>query len=142
MDPGSIVALIGSSANIAKLAFTTIQDLQKIQTTYRDAEYTARGLLTKLGVVSFSLGSLELWGRSISISHQAASDLLLQLELSIQECTRVVTGIVSKLQPPTGEFRARDRARFAWERSTLKECESELDSQMQALQLLLQVAEL
>ena len=142
MEPASIVGLISASAALAKLAFLGIRELQMAHETYRDTEYSVDGVLSKLSVLRFSLGNLEIWGRSIS-SDEAAADLLIQLEVSITECTRVMTGIIAKLKPPPQEgFTFRDKARFTWNKSTLKECESELDSQMQAMQLLLQVAEL
>jgi hypothetical protein len=141
MDPASIVSIVGASLGIAKTAISSIQHLYELKETYAYIDLSIAGLLFKLQSITFSLITLEKWAQNTS-SRGGNAELLQQLGLSIQSCNSVIACIDVKVKDVAAKADAWNKIKHLWNEDVVRGFERDLDSQISALQLLLQTAQL
>jgi hypothetical protein len=140
MDPGSITALVGTCANLAKLTYTGLQSAYTAQQQYINIQSSVTSLLNKLNSISFSLSLLETWIVNAEDA-KSGSTLRKHLKGAITSCEFVIVGINAKVRQSENLSTA-DKIKVLWNSDVVKAFEGDLDSQIQALTLLLHTMQL
>jgi hypothetical protein len=140
MDPASITALVGACANLAKLTYTGLQSAYNAQQQYTNIQSSVTSLLNKLNSISFSLSLLETWSVNAEDA-RSSSTLRTHLKSAIASCEIVIAGVNAKVKQSENLSTA-DKVRVLWNSDVIKAFEGDLDSQIQALTLLLHTVQL
>jgi hypothetical protein len=142
MDPLSILSIVGTSLSIAKVTITSIQHLYELKEKYSYVDLSVSGLLFKLQTITYSLATLERWAQDRGGTQHSNHDLVVQLEISIQSCTSVISCIDLKVKDASGKASVWEKIKHVWNEEVICGFERDLDSQMNALQLLISTAQL
>jgi hypothetical protein len=137
MDPATIISLVGGCISLAKITVTTIHSAYELKDKFDNVEYSVQGLISKLNSIQFSLSMIENWARHGEGRKANNPELFAHLESSIRSCTVVISGINAKVSQKDDKPGVKDRLRFVWNDSLVKGFESDLDSQISAIQFLL-----
>jgi hypothetical protein len=140
MDPASITALVGACANLAKLTYTGLHSAYNAQQQYTNIQSSVTSLLNKLNSISFSLSLLETWSVNAE-SSRSGSTLRTHLKSAIASCEFVISGINAKGKQ-SENLSTSDKIKVLWNSDVIKAFEGDLDSQIQALTLLLHTVQL
>jgi hypothetical protein len=141
MDPVTILSTIGTCMSIAKLTVSGLHSLCELKQKYDDVDLSVNGIVFKLQSIEFSLSLLENWARD-GKGRDADAKLVKQLELSIQSCVAVISGIHTKATAGAEATGMKDKLRFLWNENTVRDFERDLDSQITAFNFLLTTTQL
>lgn len=140
MDPASFTAVFGACASLTKLTCAGLQSAYNVQQQYTNLQSSVTSLLSKLNSVSFSLSLLETWSLNSQVAESSPA-LQTHLKAAVTSCNFVISGINAKLKH-SEDLSVADKLRVLWNNDVIKAFDSDLDSQIQALTLLLHTAHL
>ncbi|KAM0317878.1 hypothetical protein ACHAO8_002132 [Botrytis cinerea] len=140
MDPVSIFGLTGSVLTAGKVVMNLIASLNTLKSKYESADLMAILLIGQLTTIKTALNEVSNWIATSLHGFDKHDQLIINLESSLESChvfilmldNRIIqldrTGIDRKLKRKT---------KLHWNESEIKELNSHLNSQVNALHLLL-----
>jgi hypothetical protein len=143
MDPASTISLVGTCLRLCQTTIGSIKATCEIKEAYDRAPTSINGLLSKVNAIVFCLVELETWVQRVEEDYTTADSersLLHHLREIAKSCTVVIEGIRAKVPDLVRRARRRERLRFLWNEDTLKSYQQDLDSQINALRLLLETS--
>lgn len=140
MEPVTIVSLISACMGVTKGAIDAIQGLDRARQIYGDAKATMKAIEAKLGTLDFALMMLKAWSEQLA-ARPLFPGFLDQLSVQIRGCLKVISAVRTKVETKD-DLGKKEKGRFVWNQSRIRDLERDLDSQVQALQMLLVVSQL
>jgi subtilase family serine protease len=125
---------------VVKLTFTGLQRAYNVQQQYTNIQSIVTSLLGKLNSNLFSLSLLETWSSNAETAKSSPA-LVSHLKGTITSCEFVIAGINAKVKQ-SANLSVSDKVKVLWNSDVMKAFESDLDSQIQALTLLLHIVQL
>ena len=142
MDPFTIVGLVASCLSIADKTTKAIHGGWELFTKYRDAKLSISTLLGRLETVTSALAALKgLVDYCIDNQGVAAAELLQSLERAVRGCHVVLAGL-RELVEGLKQVKAMDKFKLLWNESTIQIQADNLDSQVNALNLVLNIMQM
>lgn len=149
MDPVSAFGIVTGAIQTVQIIGATLQGLRTLQGKYADADSTIHALIVQLLTIKHALGQLHEWAkyRAETSEHPDYLDGLdiavdgcrMTMELLSEEIAKLTDAIISSEEPP--RFGVRARLRVVWNEPLMKDHEQRLQSQVLALNFLLQVCQ-
>lgn len=136
MDPITILSTIGTCMTVAKVTISGLQSLCELKTKYENVNINVRGIVSKVKTVQFALSRLENLAR-FGDGRDTDTELVDQLEASIQSCVIVMSSIHTEVSVDTNSPRLKDKFKYLWKENTVKDFDKGLDGLMLALQFLI-----
>lgn len=138
MDPATVISLVGSGLAVAG---KTLKNLHELSDKFKNAEQSVQVLIAKLSTLGAALTQLQILLLSENTSRFTTPQLQSDLVSAMRPCTVVMNAIDRHVcQMKTGWLKG--RLRYLWDEEIIKEHGTHLDSQISALNLLLQVIQL
>ncbi|KAF2795033.1 hypothetical protein K505DRAFT_416711 [Melanomma pulvis-pyrius CBS 109.77] len=138
MEAVSIIALVGSGLAVATKTLKALNDLSQKNT---NVEQSTQLLISKLSTVRAALSQLQALLQSDRAERFITPQLQSDLSSAMYPCT-VVMGAIHQHVRQIQEGWLKGRIRYLWDEKTISEHSVHLDSQISALNLLLQVIQL
>ena len=141
MDPTSTISLVGTCLRLCQITIRSIKAAYEIKDAYNKAPKSINGLLSKVNAIVYCLQGLETWVQKVGEDYtntDSECSLLHHFREMVKSCTVVIEDIRAKVPDLMRRARKRDRLRFLWNEDTLKSYQQDLDSQINALRLLLE----
>jgi uncharacterized protein YukE len=140
-DPFTILGGVGAAAGIIVTITKTIKGLSDLQAKYAEAETSIRQLIRQLIAIKAALREIQDWiGLSLSGSWRER-DLVDAFSTALEGCKEAMEAMCDEVSRLVQDALAGDRrlmrARYVWNEEGMKDHQDRLDSQVQALQLLL-----
>ncbi|TGO22441.1 hypothetical protein BPAE_0168g00120 [Botrytis paeoniae] len=141
MDPVSVIGLTGSLLSIGKIITKSIRSLTTLQSKYKDASLMVSLLIGQLTTIRAALSEVSDWIttslRGIVEHEQLVDDLKVSLG-SILMLISILDDRISQLdRNDLGDLNLRGKIKFLWDENEMGELDSYLNSQINALTLLL-----
>jgi DNA-directed RNA polymerase specialized sigma subunit len=141
VDPLSIIGGVGAAAGIIVTITKTVKHLNDLQTKYKDAEMSITQLMRQLLSIKASLIQIQEWTELNLSRSPREKELVDAFGISFEGCKEAMDAMaeeVAKLVQDgiNGDMRTM-RTRYLWNEDTMKDHQGRLESQVQALQLLL-----
>jgi hypothetical protein len=140
MDPLTILGGVGAAAGIIATITKTIKGLSDLQTKYTNADMSIRQLMRQLMVIKASLIQIQDWTENLRSSPRER-ELVEAFTISLDGCQEAMEAMCEEVTKLVQDAMAGDRrmmrARYVWNEETMRDHQGRLDSQVQALQLLL-----
>ncbi|KAE9373187.1 hypothetical protein N431DRAFT_455978 [Stipitochalara longipes BDJ] len=138
MDPATVIAMVGSGLTIAT---KTLKTLNEICDKLKNVGQNVQLIVAKLSSIRAALIQLQILVKDGSTMRFMTPQLRADLVSAINPCTIVMKGIEQHISLVNkGWFNG--KARYFWDEGIINEQSGHLDSQVQALSLLLQVIQL
>ena len=137
-----MISAITTCMSLTKVTVSSLQSMWVLKQKYDQVDVSITGIVSKLRIIDFSLAALEIWAHDKEGRKEANAGLVHQLESSIQACVAVVSGINAKVISGAETPGMREKLKFLWGETSIRNYERDLHSQMVALQLLLATAQL
>lgn len=140
-DPLSILGGVGAAAGIIATITKTVKNLSDLQTKYSEAEMSIRQLMRQLMAIKASLSQIQDWTELNLSRSPRERELVEAFNISFDGCKEAMNAMADEVAVLAQDALAGDRrlmrARYVWNEESMKDHQERLDSQVQALQLLL-----
>ena len=140
MDPLSLIGGVAAIGGIVAAITKTIQNLSDARGKFVGADLTIQSLVYELTTVNFALNQIQKWARNHVPSSPTQRELVQGFKVSLEGCRLAVDIMaeeVALLVTKNPFFRS---ASIVWNDASMKDHQHRLQSQVAALQLLLQAA--
>jgi hypothetical protein len=141
MDPVSVIGLVGTCMTITVRTTTVVSELHTLKTKYKNLEQSVGLFVVQISALRSAATRLSVWIQDSSDT--LSKDEQLDLHHSLAACETLIEllhGYVSKVSK--AKFSFVSRTKYLWDESTIRECQSVLGSQVQALGFHLQILQL
>lgn len=138
MDPASVLALVASGLTVTT---KTLKNLNEVAHHWKGTEQSVQLLAAKLSTVRAALSQLQM----LFDTQQGIDRLTPQLETDLTSAMLPCTIIINAIDRQVCQLRAgwlKGRLRYLFDEGLIKEHSVHLDSQITALNLLLQVIQM
>jgi hypothetical protein len=140
-DPLTILGGVGAAGGIIVTITKIIKGLSDLQSKYTDAEISIRSLIKQLMTIKAALRSIQDWIEMSLSGSLKERDLVEAFSTSLEGCKEAMEAMGDEVTRLVQDALAGDkrmmRARYVWNEESMKDYQARLDSQVQALQLLL-----
>ena len=134
---GGVSSILQIISSVTKLA----KSLNEVRESYNNVALNITLVASKLSTIRLALEALHKWRASDTVETEASIQLDEDLGLSLSCCAILITVIEGKLAESgyTPGLTLRHKMKYVWLEDILKEYVSNLEGQVQALQLLLTI---
>lgn len=140
-DPFTILGGVGAAAGIIVTITKTIKGLSDLQSKYSEAETSIRQLIRQLMAIKAALRQIQDWIELSLSSSLRERDMVEAFNTSLEGCKEAMEAMGEEVTRLVQAALAGDkrsmRVRYVWNEESMKDHQDRLDSQVQALQLLL-----
>lgn len=141
MDPLTIIGGVGAAAGIIATITKTVKGLSDLQSKYSEAETSVRQLIRQLTAIKASLIQIRDWTELNLHGSPREKELVDAFQIALEGCQEAMEKMADEVAKLVQDALAGDRrtmrARYVWNEESMKDHQDRLDSQVQALQLLL-----
>ncbi|KAF2105881.1 hypothetical protein BDV96DRAFT_355255 [Lophiotrema nucula] len=137
MDGVSTAALIGSALAAATKSVKTLKELSE---KYKNANQSIQLLIARLSTLRAALAQLHAFFASEGAARVGTLQLQSDIEAAIRPCNAIIVVLGNSIEQAQSGWLS-GRLRYLWDESAIKEHSIHLDSQVAALNLLLQVVQ-
>lgn len=134
---GGVAAGAGIIVTITKL----VKGLSDLQSKYKEAENSIRLLIRQLTSMKASLIQISDWTQLNLAGSPREDELVEAFKIALDGCQEAMQSMADEVAKLVQDAIAGDsrtmRARYVWNEESMKDHQARLDSQVQALQLLL-----
>jgi hypothetical protein len=134
---GGVAAAAGIIVTITKL----VRGLSDLQSKYSDAENSIRLLIRQLTSMKTSLIQISGWTQLNLAGSPREYEIVEAFKISLEGCQEAMQSMADEVAKLVQDAIAGDsrtmRTRYVWNEENMKDHQARLDSQVQALQLLL-----
>ena len=140
-DPLAIVGGVASILQIITSVTKLAKNLNEVRESYDNVALNITLVTSKLSTIRLALEALHSWRASDTVETEASMQLDKDLGLSLSCCAILITVIDGKLAESgyTPGLKVKHKIKYLWLEDILKEYVSNLEGQVQALQLLLTI---
>ncbi|KAF7922085.1 uncharacterized protein EAE98_008296 [Botrytis deweyae] len=140
MDPVSIITLTGSVFSTGKVITSLITSLVTLKSKYKNASLIASLLIGQLTTIKTALNEVSDWIAKTLQGVDKNEQLIINLESSLESChvfLLMLEDHITRLDQNGIDRQLKGKPRLLWNESEIKELNNYLNSQVNALHLLL-----
>jgi hypothetical protein len=140
MDPLSLIGGVSAAGAIIAAITKTVKNLNDARRTYDGADLTIQSLVYELTTIKFALNQIQEWARNHVPSSPTQRELIQGFKISLEGCRLAMDVMAEEVALLVTKNPFMQKAKLVWNDVTMKEHQLRLQSQVAALQLLLQAA--
>ena len=140
MDPLSLIGGVSAVGGIAAAITKTIKDLCDARGKFEGADLTIKSLVCELTTVEIALTQIQNWVRNQDTTSLAQRDLAHGFKTSLEGCRLAIDVMAEEVALLVTNNPFWRSAKVVWNEASMRDHQHHLQSQVAALQLLLQAA--
>ena len=140
MDPLSLLGGVSAVGAIAAAITKTIKNLSDARGRYEGADLTIQSLIYELTTVKFALNQIHQWAHNHLPSSPTRGELVQALNVSLEGCRLAVDIMAEDVALLVTNNPFLRSVKVVWNEASMRDHQNRLQSQVAALQLLLQAA--
>lgn len=148
MDPASAFGTVTGAMQTVQIIGSTVQGLRALQGKYADADMTIHSLIVQAATIKSAITQLQEWA-TYNSSRAEHPDYLDGLDIAIDGCKTSMECLFAQVSKVTSvldgrempDLRVTARMRAVWNDHLMRDYQQRLQSQVLALNFLLQVCQ-
>lgn len=140
MDPLSLIGGVSAVGAIATAITKTIKSLSDARGRFEGADLTIQSLIYELTTVKFALSQIQEWARNHIPSSPTQRELVQGFKVSLEGCRLAVDIMAQEVALLVTNNPFWRSVKVVWNEASMRDHQNRLQSQVVALQLLLQAA--
>ncbi|KAI9710899.1 MAG: hypothetical protein M1820_002334 [Bogoriella megaspora] len=140
MDPLSLIGGVSAAGAIIAAITKTLKNLSDARTRFEGADLTIQSLVYELTTIKFALTQVQEWARNHVPSSPTKRELIQGFKISLEGCRLAMDVMAEEVAMLVSKNPFIRSVNVVWNDTSMKEHQHRLQSQVNALQFLLQAA--